>query len=131
MKSPLKAFIVTATTTACAIAALLSTASAAEEKEDPVKVFMRDYHKAPKGTDPVCKKAADGHASKDELTKLVAGYKMMTTAKPPKGELASWKEKTTKVLAAAEALKAGKADAAAKYKEAVNCKACHSAHKPD
>ena len=31
----------------------------------------------------------------------------------------------------AEALQKGEADGAARYKEAVNCKACHSAHKPD
>ena len=40
-------------------------------------------------------------------------------------------EKTEKLLAAAQALQSGAPDGAAKYKEAVNCKACHSAHKPD
>ena len=33
--------------------------------------------------------------------------------------------------AAAKDLQAGKPDSVAKYKEAVNCKACHSVHKPD
>lgn len=100
-------------------------------KEDAIKEAMKVFHKAPKGVDPVCKKAVDGNASADELKKLVAAYKEMAAAKPPKGELASWKEKAGKLLAAATELQQGKAGAAEKYKEAVNCKACHSVHKPD
>ncbi len=120
------------TTVAAAIAAsFLVTNLHAADGDNATKKFMKDFHKAPKGVDPVCKKAVDGKASKDELAQLVAGYKAMTTAKPPKGDEASWKEKTGKVLEAAIALQKGAADGAAKYKEAVNCKACHSAHKPD
>jgi hypothetical protein len=59
---------------------------------------------------------------------LVADYKFLTTAKPPRGDAASWKEKTGKLYAAALALEHGESDAIAKYKEALNCKACHSAH---
>ena len=50
---------------------------------------------------------------------------------PPMGDAASWKEKTTKLLAAAQSLEKGETDAAAKYKAALDCKACHSVHKPD
>lgn len=121
-----------ATGVAAAVAAsFLITNLHAADGDNATKKFMKDFHKAPKGVDPVCKKAGDGKASKDELAKLVAGYKAMTTAKPPKGDEASWKEKTGKVLEAAMALQKGAADGAANYKEAVNCKACHSAHKPD
>ena len=73
----------------------------------------------------------DGKAAPDEIKKLVAGYKVLTTAKPPKGDEASWKDKTSKLLAAAMALEKGGPDAVAKYKEALNCKACHSVHRPD
>jgi hypothetical protein len=55
----------------------------------------------------------------------------MANARPPKGDDASWKDKCDKLLAGAEALASGAPDGLAKYKEAVNCKACHSAHKPD
>jgi hypothetical protein len=103
----------------------------AADAGDATKDFMKKYHKAPKGTDPVCKKALDGKASAEELAALVAGYKAMCDAKAPKGDAASWKEKTTKLCSAAAALQKGEAGAAEKYKEAVNCKACHSAHKPD
>ena len=110
--------------------ALISGLNAAEGK-DPTKEFMKACHKAPKGVDTISKKAAEGKASTAELTQLVAGYKAMSTAKPPKGDDASWKEKTSKILAAVQALQSGAPDGTAKYKEAVNCKACHSAHKPD
>lgn len=96
-----------------------------------IEDIMKTYHKAPKGTDPTCKKAGDGSASKDELAKLVQAYADMAAAKPPKGDEASWKDKTGALLIAAKDLQAGKPDAAAKYKAAVNCKACHSVHKGD
>lgn len=104
---------------------------AADANEDAIKEVMKTYHKAPKGTDPICKKAMDGKASPEELKNLVAGYKVLVGAKPPKGDPASWKDKTTKLLTAAKSLEQGEAGAANKYKEAVNCKACHSVHKPD
>lgn len=125
----------TVTLTACLAAMLAGSALVwqlnAADAKDPIKEVMKAYHKAPKGVDPVCKKAVDGKASPDEVKKLVDGYKVMASAKPPKGDDASWKEKTTKLLAAAQALQSGAPDGAAKYKEAVNCKACHSVHKPD
>jgi hypothetical protein len=99
--------------------------------EDAIKQVMKTYHKAPKGTDPICKKAQDGRATPEEIKKLVAGYKVLTTVKPPKGDDASWKEKTSKLFAASQALEKGGPDAVARYKEALNCKACHSIHKPD
>lgn len=130
MKKFITLSIVAGTTAVLAVSVFVSTLSAAEGS-NPTKKFMKDFHKAPKGVDPICKKATDGKATPAELAGLVAGYKAMTTAKPPKGDEASWKEKTGKVYEAAMALQKGAADGAAKYKEAVNCKACHSAHKPD
>ena len=104
-------------------------ASAADSDSSPIKDFMRKYHKAPKGTDPVCKKVQDGNATKDEIKALLAGYQTIAKAKPPKGDDASWKEKTSALVMAAQALDKGDADAVAKYKAALNCKGCHSAHK--
>ena len=104
---------------------------AADDAKSPIKEVMKTYHKAPQGTDPICKKASEGTASTDELKKLVAAYTTLAAAKPPKGDDASWKDKTTKLLTAAKSLQKGEAGAALKYKEAVNCKACHTIHKPD
>lgn len=104
---------------------------AAESQEDRIQQVMATFHKAPKGVDPVCKRAPDGKVTADELKNLVAAYKDMAAAKPPKGDAASWKDKAGKLLAATEALQRGDADGPARFREAVNCKACHSAHKPD
>jgi hypothetical protein len=112
---------------------ILSTSNAADpgdNKESPTKAFMKKYHKAPKGTDPIAKRAQEGKATPEELKGLVAGYHAMAKDKPPQGDLASWKEKTTKLASAADALIKGEPGAPERYKEAVNCKACHEAHKP-
>ena len=130
MKKLITLSIAAGTAVVLAASVFVSTLNAAEGS-NPTKEFMKKFHKAPKGVDPVCKKATDGKASAAELSQLVAGYKAMCSAKPPKGDEASWKEKTGKLLEASMALQKGAADGAAKYKEAVNCKACHSAHKPD
>ena len=50
---------------------------------------------------------------------------------PPKGDAASWKEKSTALAKAGKDLATGKAGALDAWKAAANCKACHSAHKPD
>lgn len=120
-------------TSAALVAGLVSVCGVlnAADGPNPIKDAMKAYHKAPKGVDPVCKKAADGKATPEELAKLIAGYKAMCAAKAPRGDEASWKQKCSTLLAAAEGLKKGTPEAAAKYKEAVNCKACHSAHKPE
>jgi cytochrome c2 len=122
-------------TAICAVALLAMgltafQSRAADPEETAIKKFMKTYHKAPKSVDPVCKRAADGKASADELNNLIAGYSLMASSKPPKGDDASWKEKTGKLLGAAKSLQKGEPGAAASYKAAVDCKACHSAHKP-
>jgi len=128
-----KAFVTAAACMAAIVASftLVPRLQADEKSDEVIKQVMKDYHKAPKGVDPVCKKALTGKATPEELKKLVEGYKKLTTVDAPKGDAASWKDKTSKLLAAAEALEKGDADGVARYKEAVNCKACHTAHKPD
>ena len=100
-----KTAVLTATA-AIAIAALIKQAEGAD-KDEPIKQVMKSYHKAPKGVDPVCKKASDGKASPAEIKQLVVAYKTLASAKPPKGDEASWKEKTSKLLLATEAMQAG------------------------
>ena len=131
MKKSNRMKLITGVASILAVSVLALHLQAADDKEDSMKAFMKAYHKAPKGVDPICKKALDGKATPEELKKLIAGYKEMTLAKAPKGDAASWKEKTTKLYAAAQGLEKGGPEAAAKYKAAVDCKACHSLHKPD
>lgn len=101
------------------------------EDDDPIAKFMKATHGAPKGVDSVSKKAVKGIASPAEIQKLIAGYKMMAKQKPEKGDLASWKEKTAALIKTSEALVNGDEAARKAYEQAVNCKACHSQHKPD
>lgn len=121
--------ILLAGTALVAAFSLLTATSRADD--EAMEKFMKDYHKAPKGTDPVCKLAVDGKASAEQLAALLAGYQAMCGAKPPKGEVGPWQEKCKALIAAVKGLQAKDAAAAESYKKAVNCKACHSAHKPD
>jgi hypothetical protein len=84
-----------------------------------------------KGDDNICKRVIAGKASKEDIAKLVECYSELPHNKPPKGDQKSWDEKTAALVKAVNGIKTGAPDAVAKFKEAVNCKACHSAHKPD
>ncbi len=110
--------------------AFTSASTAFADDHEIIEEVMKKYHKAPKGTDPTCKKASNGEASKEELAALVKAYTAMAATKAPHGDQASWKEKNAKLLAAAKDLQAGKPGAVDAYKAAVNCKACHDVHKP-
>jgi hypothetical protein len=131
MKALSKYLILSALSAALALT-LLSTSNAADgdNKDSRTKEFMKKYHKAPKGVEPVCKRATEGKATPQELKELAAGYHAMMKEKPPQGDLADWKEKTGKLASAADAMVKGEPGATERYKEAVNCKACHEAHKP-
>ncbi len=113
------------------VGTLVRQLNAADANDDIIKQVMKDFHKAPKGVDPICKKATEGTASMEEIKKLIECYKTLAKTKAPQGEAASWTEKTRKLVETSQALPKGGADAQAKYKEAVNCKACHSLHKPE
>ena len=130
MKALSKFLIVSAASVALTLTFLSAYAADADNKESPTKAFMKKYHKAPRGTDPVAKRAQEGKATPQELKELAAGYHAMAKDKPPQGDAASWKEKTTKLASAADALVKGDPGAQERYKEAVNCKACHEVHKP-
>jgi hypothetical protein len=115
--------------TLLAAALSLGTATFVIAADMSIEDVMKKYHKAPKGTDPVCKTVSDGKASKEQLAELLAAYKAMAAQKPSEGDAGSWKEKSSALIAATQALLDGQPDGVAKYKAAVNCKACHSVHK--
>ena len=109
---------------------LCVTGLTAADAKNPIKDAMAKYHKAPKGTDPACKKAGAGQCSKEELAGMVAAYKAMCAAKPPQGDQKKWVQLCTELVNATAALEKGEAGAADKFKKAVNCKACHDEFKP-
>jgi hypothetical protein len=99
---------------------------AAEEKpEYTTKQVMKEAHK-----DGLLKKVTEGKASDEEKGKLLVLYKAMLANDPPKGPADGWKTKGEAIVVATEALIAGEDGAAEKLTAAVNCKACHTPHKP-
>ncbi len=114
---------------AVVVTAATSFVQAADKKP---KYSVEEVMKAiNKGDDNIAKRVNSGTASKADIAKLVEHYESLPLNKAPKGEQKSWDEKTAALLKAARGIKAGEAGAQAKFKEAVNCKACHTAHKPD
>jgi hypothetical protein len=92
-----------------------------------VKEAMSATHK---GKESIAAKAGEGKASEDEVKKLIAVYEFMAGQKPAMGDAEAFKTKVDALIAAAKELAEKKDGAAAKFKAAVNCKACHDAHKP-
>ena len=84
-----------------------------------------------KGADTISGRIGAGTASDADLQLMVELTRDLARNKPPKGELASWTEKTTALNAAAKLLAAHKPGAIDAWKSAASCKACHSLHKPD
>ena len=111
-------------------AALALNAPAADEFK-PIEDAMKFAHKAPKGTPKISDKIIDGTVSEDDLKKALELYKAMAATKPPKGEAGAFKDKVAKLIAATEDVVAKKDGAGPAYKQAANCKACHSDHKAD
>lgn len=71
----------------------------------------------------LCTKVATGKASDAEKKELVELFEALAANTPPKGDAASWKEKTGALVAAAKS-----GDGAA-LKAAANCAGCHKVHK--
>jgi hypothetical protein len=100
------------------VVAFDGTLQGGDKKEVTIKQVMK---KAFAGG--LCKKVASGDASAEEKKELIALFEGLSKATPPKGEEASWKEKTKALLDAA------KADDGAALQKAANCQACHQEHK--
>ncbi len=109
-----------------ALLAVFSLSASIRAEDDVISNVMKKFHK---GETAPCKKVAKGEASASELADILKAYQDMAKAKPEKGTPASWTEKTNALIAAVTALKGGNKAAAADFKKAVNCKACHDVHK--
>lgn len=114
------------------IAAGLGGAFALRGADAKPKYSVKDVMKAVhKGDENLGKKISRGQGTADDYTKLLDYYQALPSNKPPRGEQSSWDAKTTALVKAAQALKSGGTGAVEAYKAATNCKACHSAHKPE
>ncbi len=114
--------------TVLAVAAIAVGVSQAADDEKPkyaIKEVMQQAHK-----DGLLKKVTDGGASKEDKEMLLDLYLSLTENEPPKGDPASWKEKTTAVVIAAGKVVVGRDGAEEALKKTVNCGECHGEHKP-
>ncbi|HSI11898.1 MAG TPA: hypothetical protein VK961_07630 [Chthoniobacter sp.] len=115
--------------TVTALVAVAASIAIAAEESNPIKEAMKFAHKAPQGEKKLNEKIVDGTAPEADVKKTLDLYKAMVDTKPPKGDQAGFKAKVEKLIAATEEVVEKKPDAIAHYKDAVNCKACHSEYK--
>ena len=112
----------------------LSLSVIAEDEKPVDKKKPADIHDvmewSHKGKDSIVSRVRDGKGTAEEIDLLVIYYDFMAKAKPPEGDMESWKAKTGALVKAIGKVQKKEANAVAEYKEAVNCKACHSVHKP-
>ena len=97
---------------ACFGMAMIQPAYADEVTQEQIEEVMKKGFKA--------KLHNDLAANKEVLAKYA---KWLAAYKPPKGDAESWKKKTGEIATAI------KLNDQARLKKAVNCKACHNAHK--
>ena len=84
-----------------------------------------------KGKESPAGRVGKGEGSPADIKLLAELTRALPLNPPPQGDLASWKEKSTALAAAGQALADGKPGALEAWKTAVNCKTCHSVHKPE
>ena len=106
------------------IATVSGIALAADDSETIKKVMKV----AMKGA--LAKTVISGKATAKQKEELLALFKDLAKAKPPKGTEKDWKKKTTALVDAAQDELDGKSGAGAQLKKAANCTACHEAHRP-
>jgi len=82
-----------------------------------------------KGNGSIVKKIENNEATEEDIETLAGYIAAMHDDRPPMGDADSWVEKTTALVAAISAVKEGQEDAAAVFKAAANCKACHDVHR--
>jgi hypothetical protein len=83
------------------------------------------------GKNSMANRAKAGKASIREVEALAKMYRSLYGQKPPKGSSQSWKQKTVAILRTSEVLKRKPTDAKARaaYAKALDCNACHRAHR--
>ncbi|MGA2247694.1 MAG: hypothetical protein ABSH48_22135 [Verrucomicrobiota bacterium] len=122
--TPATAGIVTVLTLALSTLILRAT-------DQPPKYTVEEIMKAVfKGDDSIAKRVGQGKGTKADLDKLAEYVGSLPANDPPQGDPAGWKKKTTAVLDAVTALKAGQLGALGKFNLAVDCKSCHSVYRP-
>ena len=124
----MKRFMRAAAIPAIALALIVYGAgsSLADEKLS-IEQIMKDGHK---GKEAPVQTIAAGKADEALIKKFLTYYEFMNSQKPPQGDEAAWKKKTAAVIDALKGIQEKKPGAVDAFKEATNCKACHTDFKP-
>lgn len=113
-------------------AALLSAGIFSLHAADKPKLTIKEImEQGFKGKESAAARVGKGEGTKDDFKLLASLTHDLPLNSPEMGDAKSFKTKATAVAAAAKALADGKAGAIDQWKEAANCKACHTDHKPD
>jgi len=101
-----------------------------EEKKKPKYTVEQVMEQAFKGKDTLVKKVASGKATDKEKMAVLDMFISLVENDPPKGDKASWQKLSGAAALAAAKVAVGRKDAAAEFKAATKCGACHKPHKP-
>lgn len=104
------------------------TALADDDGHELIEKAMKEGHK---GKTSIVEKIKDGSATKADIEKLHNFYLEMSKVKPPRGDAEAWKKKTTQLADLTGKIAKDDEKAKAAFGKAVNCKACHDAHRPE
>ena len=82
-----------------------------------------------KGPDAIVRKVKKGEACKEEIAKMVEFYTSLPLNVPPQGDAASWKEKTTSLLKAAQGIQQNDPRTLESLKKLDTWRGCHTARR--
>lgn len=100
----------------------------AEEGDGHTNKEVMAAHKG--GANSLLSRVVSGDATAEEQVELLDLYVSLRENEAPRGDAESWHELTDAILIAASKVVAGRDGAGDELKEATNCMACHSQHKP-
>ncbi len=104
-----------------------TTTEAVAPKETTIADIMNLVHK---GKGSKANLAAQGKLSTDDLKELLGLYELMVKMTPPLGSKENFQQLTGKLISSTQGLLAKTPGAEEDFKQALDCKACHSQHRP-
>lgn len=112
------------------IVANITTGPAVSEAEAPKQMTIADIMKSiHEGKNSKAVLAPQGKLSDDDLNQMLELYGLMAAMTPPKGDKQHFQQLTGSLIAATKGLLAKTPGADDEFKQAVDCKSCHSQHR--
>jgi Planctomycete cytochrome C/Leucine Rich repeat len=112
------------------IVANVATGPAASEAEAPKQMTIADIMKSiHEGKNSKAVLAPQGKLSDDDLNQMLELYGLMAAMAPPAGDKEHFQELTRGLVTATKGLLAKTPGAGDEFKQAVDCKSCHTQHR--